>query len=298
MDICNFTIDGNDAFKTWGVFIEKDGLAQLIQVPSFKKVETTEWDEYDGIEADLIKPVLDARSVTLTMHMVDVTNANALFNFLKSGNVSYHNFAFTDINREYKLRLTSNGSFSSLVKLGKLTLTFAQDLVTQDEQSYYTTAPSDVWQRGYSLNGVDFSKFGIFVLKGTNDSLRKYPTIRENLKVSLSDEEGTHYDDYEVHYKSKDVTLNLLIDASDISEFWKRFNSLFTVLIKPKYITFEYKEISVKCYYKSMAVSKFRKLRNGKIWCEFTVTLTFTYDTEEDDTTSDTSTSSTTSSTT
>ena len=41
-------IDGKDALLVYGVFVENGGYKSLIQMPSFKKISTTEWPEYDG----------------------------------------------------------------------------------------------------------------------------------------------------------------------------------------------------------------------------------------------------------
>lgn len=283
MKYSNVEIDGYNASERYGVVIEQDGLAQIIQVPSFKKVDTTEWDEYDGVEADLISPVLDAKTATITFYIYDLTKAQYLYQQLKSEKKSFHTFSFLDLNREYDLRLTSNGSFSSMVKLGKMTLTFAFKNVGVDEASPYQIDKTEVWQRGYKIDYIDFSQFGIWVLDGSDDNIRKFPAIRENLKIDCENEQGIEYDDWTVHNKTKDVTLNCLIDTDGIDAFWKRYNSLFFMLIQPNYRKFEYNGDANLCYYKSMSVSKFRKLRNGKIWCQFSITLTFTYDTENKD---------------
>ena len=49
-------IDGLDAFSEYGIFVEQYGYKALVQMPSFKKLSSTEWPEYDGEEVDLSAP--------------------------------------------------------------------------------------------------------------------------------------------------------------------------------------------------------------------------------------------------
>ena len=80
-----------------------------------------------------------------------------------------------------------------------------------------------------------------------------------------------------VFYKAKDVAIKLFIYADNIAQFWERWYALFTALLKPE-LRKLYNDNSLEeynCYYKSNAVTRFDIRRNGRVWCEFTVTLTF-----------------------
>ena len=70
----------------------------------------------------------------------------------------------------------------------------------------------------------------------------------------------------------------MLIRAANVTVFWERGNALFTALIKPDirrlYIDKTVEEFD--CFYRKCSVTKFDILRNGRVWCEFSVTLTFT----------------------
>ena len=164
------------------------------------------------------------------------------------------------------------------MKLGKLTLTFADDFPVVPSGSYYQLGKSEIRQAGYEIDGIDFSQFGSYVLKGSDDSIRKAANVREALKIDVKSIAGISYDDEEVHFKSKDVTLKLLIDASDIDEFWNRYNALFAILMQSESRTLYFNNLGAEydCYYKSMSVSKFEILNSGRAWCEFSVVLTFT----------------------
>ena len=271
-----FYVDGRDAMTEYGIFVEKGGYKGVVQMPSFKKLDTTEWEEFDGIEVDLLSPVLDTRQFQIQFCITNIRYAEDFFDDLATG--AYHTFLFNELGKTYRLRMVSNGSFSSFVKLGKLTLTFADDFPSVPSGNIYQLGKSGVRQSGYELDGVDFSQFGSYMLKGSDDSIRKAANIREALKIDVKSVSGISYDDEEVHFKSKDVTLKLLIDADNITEFWRRYNSLFAILMQSesRILYFANLPAEYDCYYKNMSVSKFEILKGGRIWCEFSVVLVFT----------------------
>lgn len=269
-------IDDRDALLIYGVFVEKGGYKSLIQMPSFKKIDSTEWPEYDGEEVDLTATVLDSKTFSIQFCITDIDLAEILFDELATG--AYHTFAFTDLGgKTYKLRMTSNGTFSSFVKLGKLTVSFADDFPKIPTGNYYPYGKSGIRQFGYELDGIDFSQFGSYILRDSDNAVRKAPNVRPNLTVDTSSIAGVLYDDDYVTFKTKDVALKILINADSINEFWKRWNSLWAIVLQSEARSFYFSALGneYECYYKSNSVSKFEILRNGHIWCEFTLTLVF-----------------------
>ena len=59
-------INGIDAYVRYGVFVEQYGYKALVQYPALKSVESNNWPEEDGIEADLSSPVLDTKSFNIS----------------------------------------------------------------------------------------------------------------------------------------------------------------------------------------------------------------------------------------
>lgn len=268
-------IDGVDAWNEFGVFVERGGYKGVIQMPAFKKLDTTEWLEYSGEETDLLAPVLDTRQLQLQFCCSNIRYASKLFSALAT-NGAYHTFQFVELGKTYQLRMVQNGSFSSLYKMGKLTITFANDFPAVPTGEPLQLAQTSVPLTGYELDGFDFSQFGAYIEKSTDDSIRKAANVRENLKMESSTVAGLSYDGYCVHFKSKSVTLKLLIKTASIAQFWMRWNSLFAVLLQPneRRLTVEQLGVEYDCYYKSNSVTKFSLLANGHVWCEFSLELT------------------------
>lgn len=268
-------IDGIDAYTEYGVSVARYGYKQVIQMPAFKKLDSTEWPEEDGAEVDLSSPQLDTRTLQIDFNINNIRYAEDFFDELSQN--SYHDFNFVELGKTYRLRMTQNGKFSSLIHLGKLTLTFADDFPSVPTGEFYELGISEVRQVGYEVDGVDFSQFGAWVLKDTDNNIRKASNIRENLKVSSKNTAGVSYDGSQAYFTTKDVQVKLLIDAPSIEEFWKRWNALFAILLQPESRMLYYAVLGTEydCYYKSNQVSKFDILPNGKVWCEFSVSLTF-----------------------
>lgn len=270
-------IDEKDAFEEYGVFIERNGHRQVVQMPAFKKIEVTDWPEYDGVEADVSNPMLDGRQLQVQFCVINVRWAEDLFLALSDG--AYHDFDFREVGIVLRLRLVSNGSFSSYIKLGKMTLTFADDFPAGIKGDPYELGESEVVQRGYEIDGYDISQFGMWVLRGTDDSIRKAANVRENLKISAKNMAGVSYDgNGDVHWKSKDITLKLFVNAADIEEFWERYGALYQILMSPGLHTLFFKpaDVTYHFFYKGNSVSRIEVLTSGKVWCEFSVTLTLT----------------------
>ena len=271
-------VDGLDAYRAYGIFVLDGGYKSVVQMPSFKKLDSTEWKEYDGIEVDLTSPALDVRKVQIEFGITDVSGIERLVMDLSDG--AYHTFYFVELGRSYRLRLTQNDSIDSYVRLGKIKLTFSDDF-----PEVVNTTPSaepypEIKQRSYEIDGVDLSRFGVWVLDGTDDSVRKIPQVREALSTNKSKQSGVVYDSQSVRYKAKDATIKCLIHATSIEDFWQRYESLFALLTQPDEREFYFKPLdkTFACYYKSSSVGKFKILNNGRVWCEFNVVLCFTGD--------------------
>lgn len=269
-------IDGRDAFEEYGISVAQYAYRQVIQMPEFKQLDVTDWPDENGVETDLSAPELNSRTLQIEFNINNIRYAEDLFETLSNG--SYHEFRFEEIKKTLTLRMTTNNSFSSLIRLGKITLTFVDDFPQIPTGNHYPFGKTEVWQGGYEVDGVAFSQFGTWVLEGTDDNIRRAADAKGNLLVNTSNTDGAMYDGSTFKFKSKDVTLNLLIQARDIDEFWRRYNALFATLMRPENRVFFYSALDTEydCHYKNSNVSRFDILRNGKVWCEFSVTLTFT----------------------
>lgn len=270
-------IDGASAYNTYGVFVLQNGYTGILSMPSFKSIEVVEWLEDDGIDADLSAPVLDRRSFSLPLGFKDVALLDTFFAAIMSAHA--HTFGFSEIGRTRTLRCTNTGSLRNLVKAGSFALSLTEDVVTISNASPYRLGYTRVSQRGYTLDGIDLSRYGCWLLDGSLQNAATPPAVRENLIVSSKSASGqTYYGQTGgIVYKGRDLSLNLLINARSVTEFNRCYDALFHALTQPDERTLVLGALADgKCFYKSSRCNRVEVCKSGTIWCQFSLTMTMT----------------------
>lgn len=263
-------IDGKDAYTDYGIFVEQSGYKALVAFPAFKKIDTTEWDEYDGEEADLTEPMLDNRTISITFCIANSVLVEFLYT--KLSDTAYHTFEFADLGKEYRLRLESNSAFGLYSKTGKITLTFVEDgaIEPTSKAPAYSNKES-----GYFIDDIDLSQFGVSVLQGTDDTLRKFANIRPALITKSTAINGQIYDDNApVKVRAKDITISVGCRAK-IANFWGIWESLLWALSRPEYRAFRVPKYGIEynCYYNGARVQRFEVIGGKTAWFELDITL-------------------------
>ena len=160
-------IDGNDAYASYGVYVVHGGWNELIAYPPLKNVNSNDWQEEDGIEADLSAPVLNTREVQLKIAISGLfSRFFALIALLSDG--AYHTFESPFIQRTFRLRLTQQPNMSAAKVLGTATLKFADDFPLSG-YTYAAPASTVIAADDYTFDGVLFTDYGVRVLRGTLD---------------------------------------------------------------------------------------------------------------------------------
>lgn len=272
-------IDGKDAYAEYNLFVTKGGYAQLLAYAPLKTVDSNDWAEDDGVEVDLSNPTLDTRSVNIPFASHNNVKTGEFLELLSD--MAYHTFDFRDIGRVFTLRLVSQSSLRVARGLELFTLQFADDSsLTKDY--VYKTPVSNQPTTGYELDGIDLCKYGIQILKGSKAEVLKSPAVKKKLTRSLKYQNGAEYDSGEVTYQAKEATLQLLMIADTLDEFWQHYDAFLHDLIKidedthsaEKMMYFSFLDYEYPCYYKSSEASRFYPF--DKIWYEFSITLVFT----------------------
>lgn len=237
------------------------GLNDIVSFPNLKDVTKTDWAEHDGIEVDLSDPKLDSKKLKVKF----LGDVSKLLESISNG--AYHTFEFS-IGR-WMLRLVSCSELNDNI----FSLEFADDFPLND-YSYLAPSSNMISQRGYELDGIDLSNYGVAVLDGSDDEILKLPAVKPNLTVNVKNKSGVIYDSKIVKFKEKDVKLKCLMLAKDLTEFWTNYNALLYNLSKPELRSFYFQGYDYDCYYKSQSVSEFSTI--GKIWCKFELSIVFT----------------------
>ncbi len=270
-------IDGKDIYTSFGAFVTEGGYADLARFPSLKSVEYNDWHEEDGIEPDLSDPKLDTKEITITFAIRGGKGKTDDLIQLLSDKVS-HLFDFREIGLSVNLRLASASAPTVAGQLRLLPLTFADDSPLEDYE--YAEPHSSMPQiTDCLIDGRKLSDYGVRLLQGTQASLERIPDVKMNLLRNIAGASGALYDtEGEVTYKSRDVTLQCLMRAPSLAEFWLNRNALLYDLVRPDERVLSAGMIGrdFKCFYKSMSVIEFIPV-NG-VWMKFSLNLTVTND--------------------
>lgn len=272
-------IDSKDAYDRYGVYVVDDGYNQLVAFPPRKTVKSNDWQEEDGIEADLSEPVLNTREVEIKFAVSGLFSRYfKFFELISDG--AYHNFNFVEIGRTYRLRLTQQPNLDAGKILGVYTLKFADDfpLTPESDFSDYVAPASTVaTSQEYLIDDHPTTYWGVRLLQGSLAEVMKSAAVKQNLLRNIPSQAGVVYDPQNVTYKSKDVKLNCLLRAASLTEFWRSYDAFLYDLIRPEERTLYVSEIEEEFlfYYKSCQTKNFFP-DDGKIWFEFTLTVTFT----------------------
>lgn len=280
-----FYIDGVDSLVRYGVFVMKNGYTPLFNVPAFKQLDITSWLDEDGVEVDLSEPKLQSANVSITFGFCDIELLEGFYGQLISG--STHYFEFDEIGLAVNMRLITVGSLSGLIRMGKISLSFAIDEVHIPSSTPYPIGTTRVAQRGTIIDGVDMSQYGCWILSGSYHSQSKPASVKQNLRIdskyisgakyypqNMIDSEGKLVE--RVVKCSRDVTLSLLINARSGEEFWRCYNSLLSHLTSAgiKKIQFEDSDETHDFHYKLCSAKSFDITRRGTWWLMFDLTIT------------------------
>lgn len=269
-------IDGKDAYLQYGVYVVSGGWNELIAYPPLKSYDSNDWQEYDGVEADLSAPVLDTHEVSVKFAVGGLFSRFCAFVELLSDG-AYHILDCAYIGRKFKLRMTKHPNLEIAKELGTATIKFADDFPLYDYEGYEEPNGSVVVPTSdYLLDERPLTDYGCRILKGTLSEVMKTPNVKENMLRNISVLSGVVYDGKTVTFKTKDVKLYCLMRADTLTDLWRNYFALLHDLTQPEERLLYVSELEheFQCCYKSCSVTEFYP--DGRIWLQFTLTLTFT----------------------
>ena len=271
-------IGGTDIYTAFGAFVTDGGYEDLAQFPPLKAVESNDWFEDDGIEADLSEPVLDTRNVSISFAFIRKP-VEAFVSALSDA--GYHSFQFVEIGRTFSLRLVSAGNPTVCNGLTLVTMTFADDFPLEDYE-YVSPVAGAGNGDGYTIDGKNLIEYGVRILEGTQAQMERIPAVKTALLRDVSIVPGVIYDsEAKLTFKSRDLSLYCLMRSPDLATFWRNHDALLYDLVKPEERILSGAGKTFRCYYKDMKINEFMPL-NG-VWMKFTLNLTITgYEEDQD----------------
>lgn len=251
-------IDGLDAYERFGMYVLEGGYDELVSLPPLERPAEQSWQEEDGVEVDLSRPLLDGRSISLSVSIRSgLTGYRGLMQLLMGG--GYHEFWAKSIDRRYKLRLTGAGALKGVESLYLLDLELREDEPLYGKRLEPYQDPSRRQPTGYKIDSRDLSSWGFRVLEGSAASLLKTSKVKPNLEQPLLSGDGVRYDTQLVSLSARDVELRLYTQGGAPSELWQRLWGLLYQLTRAGVHQLEtpLKAAPIGCYYLEGRVERF-----------------------------------------
>lgn len=248
-------IDTIDAYTHFGLILsDAKGLATYPPMKA-SSIKTNVWPDEDGEEVDASGAVLDARTFQVSFVCLNTDLYQGIYAALSDG--AYHTWNFAELGLSRSLRVVDFPSYWEMLRRGKFTITLAQDTPLP---GFTRSTPSlSARDYGFKLDDTNLAAYGIVPIDAaTMQNVMKMPSVKENLTVNVPTVAGQTYDDEDVWYKAKDVSLNLYLRAPKAS-FWDHYLTFLYDLAKPGLRSLYVDAItrSFDCYYKKSGVSQF-----------------------------------------
>jgi len=205
---------------TYHTYLLDNNYKDLFCFPPLKKLDSNDWAEYYGKEYDTDDPQLDTLSISLSF----VTKSNqydAFITFLSAQ--TYNNFYFDELGKSFRLRFV--GVRKAKKEQGYITYeaTFANDTPLQ---GYTYIVPNDTLPpSGFTIDTIDLSKYGIYLLEENESNLLKSYEVKEHLTTNSSTIAGVQYAEYLNVFKERTIEI-LCYMKQPINRFWKLYEAL------------------------------------------------------------------------
>ena len=265
-------IDSNDAYTSYGAVLGEGSYEGLLTWAQFKEITFNDWHEEHGIEPDLSDPKLDTRTFDLQFNFIGSQSKMDSF-ILQLSNLSYHAFIFVDISLSLNLRMVSVTSLEITSGMQILKVKFAHDepLEMTRDNTYSSTV---ITSEAYQIDSEPLTSYGITVLEGSLSSIKKAPDVKENLTRNISILNGAIYQNSDVKYKAKDITLKCLLRAQTVYELINNYLNFYHSITEAgtKSLYVDATGETYDCYYNSNKVTTI--FTTGKLWLEFDLVLT------------------------
>ena len=249
---------------------------------------TNNWQEFDGIEVDLSSLPLAPREFSMKFEFAGpYINVNGFVECLGAKSITFNS---VEAGIQRTLRCLGYSSYAKYDRGSSVTVRFVEDSPSVLNPTLPThTIPTD---NRFKLDGVPFSDFNVRILKGSEASAICPSDNKQYLTRASKFTTGQTYDEggYKV-MKERNVTLQCLLTASSLSEFYKFYNGLFHKLVYEnssvsdptlaceRELSVSVNNASHKCFFKGQSVNAFAPFGSNKIWCQFGLTLCVLNDT-------------------
>lgn len=255
---------------TYRTYLLDSNYKDLLCFPPLKKLPSNDWTEHYGKEYDTDSPKLDTIQITLSFFS-EANQYEPFINFLTAQ--TYNAFIFEELNKTFQLRFVSVKKVKKEQTYISYDITFASDAPLQ---GYTYTAPNaTIPISGFTIDGIDISKYGIYLLEENQNTLLKDYEVKEHLTINSTSISGVQYAQHANQFKERTLELHCYI-SQPISTFWQLYESFLHNLSKQgeRVIKYSTSQPQNAIYQKASVKNVF--LIQSTLKVEFTITFVLT----------------------
>lgn len=296
-------INGVDIYSVYKAFVVFRGYTSLVEWPAAKDIIVNDWQEINGVEADLSEIHFDSHTAALLFAVEGgPLEMREFYDFLCSSPTLACNFA--SIGLERTLRVVGMLGIDYAFKFSTISVQVIDD--ASPLSGYEYLAPSVSVPRpshAFRLDGTYLSDYGVVPLYGTLNTMLIRSAPKPFLVRSMRNKDGAEYnqnpllwDAQSEEWKRSEETgtvtrgsvslaLTCALSAESKAEFWRNYNALLYDLTKVNMSadsvtdrcvrTLEVEEIveQMQVFYSGQSVNDFLIWSDGHIICSFTLSL-------------------------
>lgn len=259
-------INGINIKNKYSAILLDGSLNDVLEYPKLKKPETNDWAEEDGLEVDLVSPVLDKKNINISF-LINELEIEEFVEFLLS--TTYKDYYFTELGVSVNLR------FLEIKGIHKEQEKFRIDIKLVDDKPLngysYEDPKLEAVSANLEMDGMDLSKYGISVLEGSENNLEEIVKAKKKLLITSKYISGVEVSEEVSKKQAKKAKLNLFIKQNK-ADFLKGYKSFLYDLVKPDERTLLFNGKTYKAYYSDSKI-KDLIIENGFVWCNFIVSI-------------------------
>lgn len=205
---------------TYRTYLLDNNYKDILCFPPLKKLSSNDWAEYYGKEYDTDNPQLD--TISFSLSFISKSNQyDPFISFLTAQ--TYNDFHFEELGKSFRFRFIGVKKAKEEQGYISFEVTFANDTPLQ---GYTYIAPNDTLPpSGFTIDNIDLSKYGIYLLEENESNLLKSYEVKEHLTTTSNTIMGVQYAEYPNVFKERTLELLCYI-KQPINRFWKLYEAL------------------------------------------------------------------------
>lgn len=238
----------------------------VVQYPPLKKIESNDWAEEHGLEVELSAPKLEKRTFEVSFLLQQKDKYHDFVQFLTQ--TTYRLWHFSKIQKAFRLRVIGFSSYNEFLEKLEIKVKVSDDFSFLNDT--YAPPNRNIGTESWRIDGVPFSKYGIFVLQ-ESVNIHQEEETKPILEITNRLTNGVKVHTQSLKLKSRKTMIRCFLKAN-VTDFWNDYTLFLHDLTKPEERILSTERKAYRGCYQSGKVLYFAK-KNDTLYCEFEIEL-------------------------